>query len=344
MQKFLNTELGRSLVEMLGVLAIIGVLSIASIAGYSYAVTKWKALDTLDEVATRAIEYDRQLALIRDWKPGDEFDNYDLGDTTSLGYGISGFVSEEDNYFEIEVTGVPIEVCRQLARELEGVTYGPIVSMTVGEADFGTEIECVENARVAFLIGPDWETYASNNEATASTSTTPVTGTPESTTPHTGTGTQIGDPCSSNDNCLTNQFCNLNTEFVGGTCGHFSKGQCKTLSFREEKILGRSYFLSDESMSYWAAQKFCERKGGVMFSLSDLGGQINEYGAYVPTNSEKEQKLMAAFEGEFVWGSDKFSSWGECPYTQIYIGNAVTGEGTASSSQDHSLKALCHVL
>ena len=39
----LNTESGRTMVEMLGVLAIIGVLSVISIYGYNQAMTKMKA-------------------------------------------------------------------------------------------------------------------------------------------------------------------------------------------------------------------------------------------------------------------------------------------------------------
>ena len=45
--KIIN-EAGRSMVEMLGVLAIIGVLSIGGIAGYTRAMRTWRANDILD--------------------------------------------------------------------------------------------------------------------------------------------------------------------------------------------------------------------------------------------------------------------------------------------------------
>ena len=38
-----KSQIGRSMIEMLGVLAIIGVLSVTGIAGYSKAMTKWKS-------------------------------------------------------------------------------------------------------------------------------------------------------------------------------------------------------------------------------------------------------------------------------------------------------------
>lgn len=43
---------GRSMVEMLGVLAIIGVLSVGGIAGYSKAMTKFKVSKSMDQVST----------------------------------------------------------------------------------------------------------------------------------------------------------------------------------------------------------------------------------------------------------------------------------------------------
>ena len=43
-------QCGRSMIEMLGVLAIIGVLSIGGIAGYSKAMTKWKINKTIEQI------------------------------------------------------------------------------------------------------------------------------------------------------------------------------------------------------------------------------------------------------------------------------------------------------
>lgn len=46
-----SNESGRSMVEMLGVLAIVGVLSIGGIAGYSKAMAKYKINKTLDQLS-----------------------------------------------------------------------------------------------------------------------------------------------------------------------------------------------------------------------------------------------------------------------------------------------------
>ncbi len=50
-----NNESGRSMVEMLGVLAIMGILSIGGIAGYTYAMNRLKANDIIDGVNKRAV-------------------------------------------------------------------------------------------------------------------------------------------------------------------------------------------------------------------------------------------------------------------------------------------------
>ena len=65
----MNTQSGRSMVEMLGVLAIIGVLSVGAIAGYSKAMMKYKLnkqaeqLNTvINAVARNAHSFDNLLA------------------------------------------------------------------------------------------------------------------------------------------------------------------------------------------------------------------------------------------------------------------------------------------
>ena len=61
MKLFKNTQSGRSMVEMLGVLAIIGVLSVGGIAGYSKAMYKHKMSKTMDILSfavARVVELD----------------------------------------------------------------------------------------------------------------------------------------------------------------------------------------------------------------------------------------------------------------------------------------------
>lgn len=52
MKNIHTQESGRSMIEMLGVLAIIGVLSVGGIAGYSQAMNKFKVTKTTDQIQT----------------------------------------------------------------------------------------------------------------------------------------------------------------------------------------------------------------------------------------------------------------------------------------------------
>ena len=65
---------GRSMIEMLGVLAIIGVLSVGGIAGYSQAMSKFKVTKTSDQIQTMVTNIRTLFAAQR---------NYTSVDTTS---------------------------------------------------------------------------------------------------------------------------------------------------------------------------------------------------------------------------------------------------------------------
>ena len=60
-KSFKTNELGRSMVEILGVLAIIGVLSIGSIQGYLYAFNKYNANETINELNLRANDISQRM-------------------------------------------------------------------------------------------------------------------------------------------------------------------------------------------------------------------------------------------------------------------------------------------
>ena len=59
----IKMENGRSMVEMLGVLAVAGVLSIGGVAGYRYAMDKMNANDIINEVRKRAVTASQQRIL-----------------------------------------------------------------------------------------------------------------------------------------------------------------------------------------------------------------------------------------------------------------------------------------
>ena len=108
-------EYGRSMVEMLGVLAVIGVLSVAGIAGYRYAMTMYRANETVHEINLRAYA----IAPIADNNTTDPENPeivMEMGNITNLGYPITAYWLEDPKYFEIEVQNVPVDECKMILR------------------------------------------------------------------------------------------------------------------------------------------------------------------------------------------------------------------------------------
>ena len=112
-----QSQSGRSMVEMLGVLAIIGVLSVGAIAGYRYAMNQYIANETINDVliwaaTVRGIPDYQNLA-----KNAGEYEFSSLGTTTKTGYPIYADIQSEDwanGAFQIVVENVPNEVCQRI--------------------------------------------------------------------------------------------------------------------------------------------------------------------------------------------------------------------------------------
>lgn len=107
-----KNESGRSLVEMLGVLAIMGILTIGGVAGYYFAMTRYRANEIIEGVKQRAMIVSSQ----EKQAPGmpqnlSEFEEKILDyKTTAWSGGLNG----EENLFTIDVDDVPQAVCQDI--------------------------------------------------------------------------------------------------------------------------------------------------------------------------------------------------------------------------------------
>ncbi len=129
MQTKMN-EIGRSMIEILGVLAIIGVLSVGAVAGYRYAMDKYRANDIVYEVNMRATDVwhrfqDKPLPALGDETAFSEWNN-----TTQTGYPITIFPFP-DVAFKIGVQNVSSRVCKNvmtmnLHQIIEGFQFAQI--------------------------------------------------------------------------------------------------------------------------------------------------------------------------------------------------------------------------
>ena len=107
MKLFKNNQSGRSMVEMLGVLAIIGVLSVGGIAGYSKAMYKHKINQTID-IVSRALMNVTELTS----KPN----NSDFQSTDAVKAGVfDGLSCDEEGYCTLP-TGYTIDAAYSTIR------------------------------------------------------------------------------------------------------------------------------------------------------------------------------------------------------------------------------------
>lgn len=104
-----NQETGRSMVEMLGVLAVVGVLSIGGIAGYRLAMDKRAANDIMNDTNMAAVLLSQQIT------NGQEASLNELGETTfDMDYD---YDFESEDSFRVIVYDVPVSVCKQIVRD-----------------------------------------------------------------------------------------------------------------------------------------------------------------------------------------------------------------------------------
>ena len=126
----LTNESGRSMVEILGVLAIIGVLSVGGIYEYTIAMNKHKANELLNEASKRAVVVATQLA-VKEKASLSEF----AGQTVPGGTFANETEIEADanDQFSINISDVSKGVCEQM-----GNAAGRIIRKFEADCDYGT--------------------------------------------------------------------------------------------------------------------------------------------------------------------------------------------------------------
>lgn len=113
-----KNETGRSMIEMLSSLAIMGILSVGALYGYSYAMDKHRANETMDDINLRV------TALMTQAATTDKFNLDELSTTSSMGYKFTeafGYDTDTSSVF-IGITGLPDRVCEMVYQGLTSVT------------------------------------------------------------------------------------------------------------------------------------------------------------------------------------------------------------------------------
>ena len=100
----MNNETGRSMVEMLGVLAIIGVLSVGGIAGYTMAMNKYRANEILNTASMMSM-----LAKSANGGAGNDFSTLEAAGLSAPYSGIT--MATSGNGGTVTVSGASSDVC-----------------------------------------------------------------------------------------------------------------------------------------------------------------------------------------------------------------------------------------
>ena len=147
MIKYQKQEIGRSMVEMLGVLAIIGVISIGAIAGYTYGMNRYRTNEILDGANKRAYTISTQDSMGIPLNLS-EFSN----DNVTAGGTFSPTVEDWEGEFGITVSGVSKDVCENLIRMMGDKTPLRAITKTSDEKTDLTPGDCASPTNDLFLV------------------------------------------------------------------------------------------------------------------------------------------------------------------------------------------------
>lgn len=103
------------MIEILGILAVIGVLSVTAIAGFQYAMTKHYANETIHDVMLRAANVPMTDEEYETRPTGHSFHFPDLGVYSSMGYEMETVKNADYGYvYRVDIPRLPARVCRKI--------------------------------------------------------------------------------------------------------------------------------------------------------------------------------------------------------------------------------------
>ena len=210
-KNYKRSQKGRSMVEMLGVLAIVGVLSVGGVYGYGVAMKKHKANELLHQASMLATTISAQIQ-----SKGQLPQNIENFGNSKYGtFGTPEKVNDEQ--FKMEITGMDSAVCEQMEKMSGGMvrkaecddttltlTYNNNLSSDKVAADYnGKQDECEDSGR-KYCLG--------SNSCVALDKECGCFGTvPACQKCDTETGSFITDDEKEGENCTT-------ADGKGGTC------------------------------------------------------------------------------------------------------------------------------
>ena len=299
---------GRSMIEMLGVLAIIGVLSIGGIALYRRAVNNHHANTILDDVNRFAFVI---MESNRAFSTNAFIDNIEYNQTST--YNLDAFLGTGAGQFGIVVTNVSKGVCKPLVdkasveykvRVLPANTADSIQQLAaLGTLYNSTQMDICESMNDVVLYFGDTSNQTPIND---------------------------DDPiqCTSNTDCYAGGFC----EYIKANLK-----ECHSISsfgVLTAKIDEHTWVRTTEGMHWNSIQNFCEGLGMSPASREDIGCNGLEEHDYCSSN------LLNAFHGNTTedWCWLEQHPYSGSSYTVNFYSKKISSTGKSS----FKMRAICH--
>ena len=287
---------GRSMIEILGVLAIGGILSVGSIVWYMLSLDKYRANELLYAANKRATVVAERIIFGN--KPSlSEFKDSDFGyavfDEQVYGESGTSLWGQTDRKFSLQIKGVDESVCQKMQTMLDDVIQGfsPEVCL-----DNSTVILTYNNnlstAKIEDIILADCSAYNGTSSANkggyvglaadgVTSCNCPIR---QKWNVNTGMcedlgenecGSYVGQECDAGYYCSFDDSasCNNCSDVGGGTCTE-GKGICTPLTdgaVVTVKNDGYEGLLTDKQMNWWSANSWCVAHSMKIPSLSEFG-------------------------------------------------------------------------
>ena len=349
--KNFKTESGRSMVEMLGTLAIIGVLSIGGIAGYSYGMDKYRANQTINDISLRTVDLLTQASQGRTELSLAEWDK----ETTIYDFANPAYVEGENLIaFDVGTTKkMPQSVCQMVFDGLANTA----VQIDINAVHANSNETCgTDNTMTFYFAGGGSGTTDTGGETVEQCGDT-VCGTCQKcenescvtvadyeikcTTDDNKTGWCVSGTCEPDTtcNCDEGYYC-ADKNYSGGSCEHPTpSGNCVEADsqFRTVDIAGTTYYISNNTMSWWDAVSACKELGNKkLLSVYDFVVRNDDDTTHSLSSDHVKTAIGEALY-EKGWNSSGYPEiwssilWGSC---SAYVVSLNDGAGYRNSRND----------
>ncbi len=357
-------ESGRSMVEMLGTLAIMGVLSIGGVVGYRYAMDKFNANTILSEISKRAMTASQQRLV------GQPINLNEYGAAEIQGYtvGHTDNVDGDTAFFSLSVSNVPKGICDKVIQDKLRTATEVWLNTNTDVTEGGTCDDSENGNTIEFVFANTLDPNATPTEPTPAGPSCPAGSSTDSTTNTGGSFSVTVDtetiwcycPAGKKYNTATNacdaDITNTCSSWTTNECGagkycQFSpsscesdptSGTCQDIAACGTKGTYENFWMSDYSGScqpdWWTAQAICAAKGKRLVSLGDIG--CTRDSSCNTAEGSVIYNLQQAGMTHFIWTTDlyKENNPNSCTVFSVHVANSRV---SLSYNRSDNLDVLC---